>query len=67
MSDEYDIQQTIQTYFDGMYESSAEKTRAAFRRNATISQLTVEFGIHRTTVTGHLDRHGVPRHSEVTA
>jgi transposase-like protein len=26
-----------------------------------------EFGIHRTTVTGHLDRHGVPRHSEQTA
>ena len=40
---------------------------AACQAGATISQLAVEFGIHRTTVTGHLDRHGVPRHSEQTA
>ena len=33
----------------------------------TINQLAAEFGIHRTTVTGQLDRHGVPRHSEQTA
>lgn len=39
----------------------------AYRAGATISQLAVEFGIHRTTVAGHLDRNGVPRHSEQTA
>lgn len=39
----------------------------AYRAGATINQLAVEFGIHRTTVAGHLDRHGVPRHSELTA
>ena len=39
----------------------------AYRAGATINQLAVEFGIHRTTVTAHLDRHGVPRHSEQTA
>ena len=39
----------------------------AYRAGATISRLAVEFGLHRTTVTGHLDRHGVPRHSEQTA
>ncbi len=39
----------------------------AYRAGATISQLAAEFGIHRTTVTGHLDRHGVPRRSEQTA
>jgi len=39
----------------------------AYQAGATISQLAVEFGIHRTTVAGHLDRSGVPRHSEQTA
>lgn len=39
----------------------------AYQAGATISQLAVEFGIHRTTVAGQLDRHGVPRHSEQTA
>jgi transposase-like protein len=39
----------------------------AYRAGATINQLAAEFGIHRTTVAGHLDRHGVPRHSEQTA
>ncbi len=39
----------------------------AYRAGATINQLAVEFGIHRTTVAGHLDRHGVPRHGEQTA
>ena len=39
----------------------------AYQGGATINQLAVEFGIHRTTVAGHLDRHGVPRHSEQTA
>lgn len=36
----------------------------AYRAGATITQLAVEFSIHRTTVASHLDRHGVPRHSE---
>ena len=39
----------------------------AYQAGASISQLAVEFGIHRTTVTVHLDRRGVPRHSEQTA
>ena len=39
----------------------------AYRAGATISQLAVEFSIHRTTVTAHLDRHGIPRHSGQTA
>ena len=39
----------------------------AYRAGAAISQLAVDFGIHRTTVTGHLARHGVPRDSEQTA
>ena len=39
----------------------------AYQAGATIDQLAVDFGIHRTTVTGHLDRHGVSRHSEQTA
>jgi AraC-like DNA-binding protein len=37
---------------------------SAYQAGATISQLAVEFGIHRTTVAGHLDRHGVARHNE---
>ena len=39
----------------------------AYRSGAIISQLAVDFGIHRTTVAGQLDRHGVPRHGEQTA
>ena len=39
----------------------------AYKAGATISQLAVEFGIHRTTVAGHLDRRGLPRQSERTA
>ena len=39
----------------------------AYRSGATISQLAVDFGTHRTTVAGHLNRHGVPRHSKTTA
>jgi len=38
---------------------------ATYRAGATIRHLAAEFGIHRTTVVGHLDRHGVPRHSEL--
>ena len=40
---------------------------AAYRAGATISQLAVKFSIHRTTVAGHLDRHGVPHHNEQRA
>ena len=36
----------------------------AYRAGATINQLAAEFGIHRATVATHLDRQGVPRHSE---
>ena len=39
----------------------------AYRAGATISQFAVEFGIHRTTVAGHLDRRGIPRHNDHTA
>ena len=39
----------------------------AYRAGVSINQLAVEFGIHRSTVAGHLDRHCVPRHSEQTA
>lgn len=37
---------------------------AAYRDGATVIQLAAEFGVHRTTVGEHLDRNGVPRHSE---
>ena len=37
MSDEQQIRNTIQTYFDCMYESSADKVRAAFHPNAKIT------------------------------
>jgi len=40
---------------------------SAYQAGATISQHAVEFGIHRTTVADHLDRHGVARHNEQTA
>ena len=39
----------------------------AYQADSTISQLAVDFGVHRTTVAGDLDRRGVPRHSEQTA
>ena len=47
--------------------AAVEDLIAAYQAGATVTQLAVEFGIHRTTVTGHLDRHGVPRHSGQTA
>jgi len=37
MSDKKQIENTIQTYFDCMFESSAEKTREAFHPNAKIT------------------------------
>jgi len=49
MSDEHDIRQTIQTYFDGMYESSAGKTREAFHPHAKIVGY-LEDGFHEMPV-----------------
>lgn len=37
MNDEAKIKQTIQTYFDSMYESSAEKVHLAFHSDAKIA------------------------------
>ena len=50
MTDEQQIRATIQTYFDCMYESSAEKTHAAFHpaakitgyMNGELAQMSVE-------------------------
>lgn len=49
MSDESQIRDTIQTYFDSMYESSAEKARAAFHPNAKITGY-LEDGLHEMSV-----------------
>jgi transposase-like protein len=40
---------------------------ATYRAGATIRHVAAEFGIHRTTVAAHLDRHQIPRHREQTA
>jgi hypothetical protein len=37
VSDEAQIRDIIQTYFECMYESSSEKARAAFHPNAKIT------------------------------
>ncbi|MDH3731563.1 MAG: nuclear transport factor 2 family protein [Acidimicrobiia bacterium] len=49
MSDEDEIRSTIQTYFECMYDSSAEKTHAAFHPNAKITGY-LEDGLHEMTV-----------------
>jgi len=49
VSDEQQIRATIQTYFDCMYESSADKTHAAFHPNARITGF-MEDGLHEMTV-----------------
>lgn len=49
MSAENQIRDTIQLYFDGMYESSAEKTHRAFHPNAKITGY-LEDGLHQMTV-----------------
>ena len=49
MSDEQQIKETVQTYFDCMYESSAEKTHAAFHPNAKIAGY-LEDGLHEMSV-----------------
>ena len=48
MSDEQQIRATIQTYFDCMYESSAEKAHAAFHPNAKITGYLGD-GLHEMT------------------
>lgn len=49
MNDEQQIKDTIQTYFDCMYESSAEKTHAAFHPLAKITGY-LEDGLHQMSV-----------------
>jgi len=50
MNDEQQIRTTIQTYFDGMYESSAEKILAAFHGNAKITGYLPD-GLHEMAVS----------------
>ncbi len=54
MSDEQQIRSTIQTYFDCMYESSAEKTHTAFHPNAKITGY-LEDGLHQMSVNEFAD------------
>jgi hypothetical protein len=49
VSDEQQIKEIVQTYFDCMYESSAEKTHAAFHPNAKITGY-LEDGLHEMSV-----------------
>ena len=49
MSAEKRIRDTIQTYFDSMYESSADRVRAAFHPSARITGY-LEDGLHEMTV-----------------
>ena len=49
MSDEKQIRDTIQTYFDSMYESSSDKVFAAFHPNARITGY-LEDGLHEMSV-----------------
>jgi hypothetical protein len=49
VSDEDQIKDTIQTYFDCQYESSPEKPRAAFHPNAKITGY-LEDGLHEMSV-----------------
>lgn len=50
MSDKQAIENTIQTYFDCMYESSAEKTHEAFHPNAKITGYMAD-GLTEMTVS----------------
>jgi hypothetical protein len=50
MSDQNQIEQTIQTYFDCMLESSAEKVHEAFHANAKITGY-IEDSLREMTVT----------------
>lgn len=50
MNDEQQIRDTIQTYFDCMYESSADKAVAAFHPSARITGY-LEDGLHEMSVS----------------
>ncbi len=50
MSDEHAIRDTIQTYFDSMFESSGEKVHAAFHPNAKITG-EIDGELHEMSVT----------------
>lgn len=50
MSDEQQIRDTIQTYFDCMYESSSDKAVAAFHPDAKITGY-LEDGLHAMSVS----------------
>ena len=50
MSDKEQIQDTIHTYFDSMYESSSDKAHAAFHPNAKITGY-LEDGLHEMSVS----------------
>jgi len=54
VSDEQQIRATIQTYFDCMYDSSADKTHTAFHPNARITGY-LEDGLHEMTVSDFAD------------
>ena len=45
MNDDREIRATIQTYFDSLYESSADKVSAAFHPHARITGY-LEDGLH---------------------
>ena len=48
MNDEHQIRETIQTYFDSMFESSADKVHAAFHASARITGY-IEGELHEMT------------------
>jgi len=50
MNDEKQIENIIQTYFDCMYESNANKAHSAFHSNAKITGY-LEDGLHEMSVT----------------
>ena len=54
MSDEQQIKETIQTYFECMYESSEDKTHAAFHPDAKITGY-LEDGLHQMSVNEFAD------------
>ena len=49
MTNEKQIEDVIQTYFDCMYQSSAHKTQSAFHTNAEITGY-LEDGLHAMSV-----------------
>ena len=54
MNDEQEIQATIQTYFDSMYESNGEKAKLAFHVDAKIVGY-LEEELHTMSVTDFAD------------